>query len=105
MAAEGALSGHEWAVLFDAASRFAEAVAVIFAALWAHKGVKIARRTADFLGVSSLTFWKRRRPARYDEDPVMDRLRAEKDDALGRYLQAASKVDHYASKPTEGKHR
>jgi hypothetical protein len=102
--AEG-LTGHEWTVLFDAASRLAEAVAVIFAAVWARKGVKLARRTADFLGVSSLTFWKRRRPGRYDEDPTMDKLRAEKDDALGRYLLAASKVDHYASKPTEGKHR
>lgn len=104
MAAEGALSGHEWATIFDAASRLAEAVAVIFAAVWARRGVKLARKTADFLGVSSLTFWKRRRPAYYDEDPVMDRLRAEKDDALGRYLQAASKVDHYASKPTEKRH-
>jgi hypothetical protein len=104
MAAGEGLSGHEWAVLFDATSRFAEAVAVVFAAVWAHKGVKLARRTADFLGVSSLTFWRRKRPARYDEDPVMDRLRAEKDDALGRYLLAASKVDHYASKPTEKRH-
>lgn len=104
MAGEGPLSGHEWAVLFDAASRFAEAVAVIFAAVWAHRGVKLAGRITDFLGIPRLKLFRRRRPAPTSGDPVMDRLRAEKDDALGRYLQAASKVDHYASKPTEKRH-
>jgi hypothetical protein len=99
------LTGHDWAVIFDASSRVAEVVVTVLAAVYARRGVKLVRGLGDFLGINPGRFWKRKRPAHYDEDPTMDKLRAEKDDALGRYLLAASKVDHYASKPTEGKHR
>lgn len=96
---------HEWPIILDALSRLAEAVAVIFAALYARKGVKLAGRIGAFLGIAQRPLWRRKRPGRWDEDPVLDRLRADADAALGHYLEAAAKVDHYSSKPAEGKHR
>lgn len=106
MTAEPAgLSGHDWAVIFDASSRVAEVVVTVLAAVYARRGVKLAHKIGDFLGLSPGRFWSRKRPGRWSDDPVMDKLRSDADEALGRYLEAAAKVDHYSAKPTEGKHK
>ena len=105
MAGPGGLAAHDWAVIFDASSRVAEVVVTIGAFLYARRASIRAGKLGDFLGLSRASFfWRRKRPARASEDPVLDKLRDEADDALGRYLLAASRVDHYASKPTERKH-
>jgi hypothetical protein len=104
MAAEG-LTSHDWAVIFDASSRIAEVVVTVLAALYARRGVKLVHGLSDFLGLGRARFWQRKRPGRWSEDPALDKLRNDADRALGEYLEAASKVDHYMSKPAEGKHR
>jgi len=105
MAETGGLSSHDWAVIFDASSRVAEVVVTVAAALYARKGVKLVSKVGNFLGLAPGRLWQRKRPGRYTEDPVLDTLRADADEALGKYLLAAAKVDHYTAKPTEGKHR
>lgn len=95
---------HEWPVILDAVSRIIEAVAVIIAALYARHGARLAKRTARMLGTLPQSFARRRRrPA--DDDPKMDALKAEADDKLAEYLNARHRLDQYADRPRESRHR
>ena len=93
---------HEWISLFDASSRFAEAVAVIVAALYARHGARIAKRTARMLGTLPLSWWKRRRPA--GEDATLEQLKAAADATLAAHLNAQKHLNDYTERPRESRH-
>lgn len=93
---------HEMATLIDASSRWAEAVAVVVAALYARHGARIAKRTARMLGTLPLSWWRRRRPA--GEDPNLDALKAAADATLAAHLTAQKRLNDYTERPRESRH-
>jgi hypothetical protein len=94
---------HEWVGILDALSRFAEAVAVIVAALYARHGARLAKRTARMLGTLQMPWWRRRRPAG-PKDETLDRLKADADEALASYLESQRRLTTYTDNPRESRH-